>query len=48
MDNKETYIGEPMKTLENKKNAKNLHQKLLEVRKSIPYIKKDGKGYGYN
>ena len=48
MDNKKTYVGEPMKTLENKNKAKNLHQKLLEVRKSIPYIKKDGKSYGYN
>jgi len=28
--------------------AENLYQKLLEVRKSIPYIKKGSKGYNYN
>ena len=26
----------------------NLWQKIVEVRKTIPYIKKDGKGYGYD
>lgn len=33
---------------EKKKEAKNIFQKLLEVRKSVPYIKKGAKGYGYN
>ena len=30
------------------KKERNIFQKLLEVRKSVPYIKKGTKGYGYN
>jgi len=42
---KEKYIGEPMKSL--MKPNLNLYQKLLEVRKSVSYLKKEAQGYGY-
>ncbi|MFA6201354.1 MAG: ERF family protein [Bacteroidales bacterium] len=51
MKKKEPYIGEPMKSLlqsDVKLKPKNLYQKLLEVRKTVPYIKKGAQGYGYN
>lgn len=34
--------------MEKTKDKLNLWQKIVEVRKTIPYIKKDGKGYGYD
>jgi hypothetical protein len=41
-------IEKTQKEIEVKEERKNIFQKLLEVRKSVPYIQKGAKGFNYN